>query len=256
MTEISLDEYYDAVVIDTDGEKVGGVGQVFLDEETGEPSWVTVRTGLFGLKESFVPLVDARLEDGQLHVAFKKDFIKDAPRQDPEAPMTVAEEDGLQAYYGTEDEPEKIAAAMGITVEELQARQAQDASPAEVSPDEPVRTADLDEEPVDQEAAPDDATGGQPIIEEDVPADEVPEDSDYPQNPDAQNPDAQNPRADVEEIRQDDGDGLPEGIEPGEHREHVEPEKHVYRHQTDFADEADQDLVEEGERLQEEDRFH
>lgn len=108
MTDISLDQYYDAVVYDSDDEKVGGVGQVFLDETTGQPSWVTVRTGLFGLKENFVPLVDARLEDGKLHVAFTKDFIKDAPKLDPEAPMTVAEEDALQAYYGTEDEPEKI----------------------------------------------------------------------------------------------------------------------------------------------------
>ncbi|MGA4668734.1 PRC-barrel domain-containing protein [Propionibacteriaceae bacterium Y1923] len=111
MTEINLDDYYDAVVFDSNGEKVGGVGQVFLDEETGSPSWVTVRTGLFGLKESFIPLVDHRLEDGVLHVDFTKEFIKDAPRQDPEAPMTVAEEDALQAYYGTEDEPEKIQAA-------------------------------------------------------------------------------------------------------------------------------------------------
>ena len=112
MTEINLDEYYDAVVFDNHGEKVGGVGQVFLDEESGQPSWVTVRTGLFGLKESFVPLVEARLEEGVLHVGFSKDFIKDAPRQDPEAPMTVAEEDALQAYYGTEDEPTKAAEAL------------------------------------------------------------------------------------------------------------------------------------------------
>ncbi|HEY8372100.1 MAG TPA: PRC-barrel domain-containing protein, partial [Pseudonocardiaceae bacterium] len=44
------DEVYDA-----NGEKIGKVGQVYLDDETGQPAWVTVRTGLFGMKESFVP---------------------------------------------------------------------------------------------------------------------------------------------------------------------------------------------------------
>ncbi|MBO1030771.1 PRC-barrel domain-containing protein [Tessaracoccus sp. SD287] len=124
MTEFNLDEYYDAVVFDINGEKVGGVGQVFLDEESGQPSWVTVRTGLFGLKESFVPLVEARLEDGVLHVAFSKEFIKDAPRQDPETPMTVAEEDALQAYYGTEDEPEKVSANLKAQQEAIASGQA------------------------------------------------------------------------------------------------------------------------------------
>ena len=124
MTEFNLDEYYDAVVFDNHGEKVGGVGQVFLDEESGQPSWVTVRTGLFGLKESFVPLVEARLEDGVLHVGFSKDFIKDAPRQDPETPMTVAEEDALQAYYGTEDEPNKVAASLQAQQESIASGQA------------------------------------------------------------------------------------------------------------------------------------
>lgn len=144
MTEINLDEYYDAVVYDNHGEKVGGVGQVFLDEESGQPSWVTVRTGLFGLKESFVPLVEARLDGGVLHVNFSKEFIKDAPRQDPEAPMTVAEEDALQAYYGTEDEPEKVAA-------NLQAQQA--AAGAGQAPADQDEFEEADEEHAAEEAA-------------------------------------------------------------------------------------------------------
>lgn len=111
MSELSLDDYYDAEVYDNEGERVGPVGQVFLDDRTNEPSWVTVRTGLFGLKENFVPLVDATLEDGRLNVAFEKKFIHDAPKQDPDAPLTVGDEDRLQEYYGTEDEPEKISAA-------------------------------------------------------------------------------------------------------------------------------------------------
>jgi hypothetical protein len=28
--------------------KVGGIGQIYLDDVTSEPTWVTVKTGLFG----------------------------------------------------------------------------------------------------------------------------------------------------------------------------------------------------------------
>jgi len=44
-----------------DGDKLGKVGQVYLDDETGKPEWATVQTGLFGTKESFVPLAQADL---------------------------------------------------------------------------------------------------------------------------------------------------------------------------------------------------
>ena len=42
--------------VDNDGDKLGKIGNVYLDDRTGEPAWVTVNTGLFGTKESFVPL--------------------------------------------------------------------------------------------------------------------------------------------------------------------------------------------------------
>ena len=42
ISESDLEKILRATVYDRDGDKVGGVGQVFLDEETGRPSWVTV----------------------------------------------------------------------------------------------------------------------------------------------------------------------------------------------------------------------
>jgi len=45
----------------SDGDKIGKVGQVYLDDETNEPAWATVNTGLFGTSETFVPLSDASL---------------------------------------------------------------------------------------------------------------------------------------------------------------------------------------------------
>ncbi|MEU0098429.1 PRC and DUF2382 domain-containing protein [Streptomyces sp. NPDC006267] len=87
-------------VYDNDGEKVGSVGRVYVDDDTGKPDWITVKTGLFGMKESFVPLAGARRVGSDLHVAHPKDSVKDAPRVDADAHLSVAEEEELYRHYG------------------------------------------------------------------------------------------------------------------------------------------------------------
>jgi uncharacterized protein (TIGR02271 family) len=87
-------------VIDAEGEKIGGVGQIYLDEQTGEPSWVTVKTGLFGTSESFAPLSGASLSGSDVVVTYDKDTVKDAPRVAADGHLTPDEEESLYAYYG------------------------------------------------------------------------------------------------------------------------------------------------------------
>ncbi|MEI7032262.1 PRC and DUF2382 domain-containing protein [Streptomyces pratensis] len=87
-------------VYDNEGEKVGSVGRVYVDDDTGNPDWVTVKTGLFGMKESFVPLAGARRVGSDLHVAHPKESVKDAPRVDADAHLSVAEEEELYRHYG------------------------------------------------------------------------------------------------------------------------------------------------------------
>ena len=53
-------------VYGSDGEKIGRAGQVYLDDQTNEPAWVTTKTGLFGGGESFVPLDQAQVEGDDL----------------------------------------------------------------------------------------------------------------------------------------------------------------------------------------------
>ena len=82
-------------------EKIGKIGQIFVDDETGRPEWVTVHTGLFGTNESFVPVSDGSLQGNDLSVPFGKDQIKDAPNVDPSGGhLSEAEEEQLYAYYG------------------------------------------------------------------------------------------------------------------------------------------------------------
>lgn len=89
-----------AVVIDRDGDKVGKLAQVFLDDRTGEPEWATVNTGLFGTGESFVPLTGATISGDDLQVQFAKDAIKDSPRVDADSHLDESEERELFRYYG------------------------------------------------------------------------------------------------------------------------------------------------------------
>ena len=88
-------------VVGTDGDKIGSVGQIFLDDTTGEPAWVTVKTGLFGTGESFVPLDQAEARGEDIAVPYAKDKVKDAPRvDDAEGHLDPTEERELYAYYG------------------------------------------------------------------------------------------------------------------------------------------------------------
>jgi uncharacterized protein (TIGR02271 family) len=87
-------------VYDESGEKIGSASEVYLDDETGSPEWVTVRTGLFGTKESFVPIRDADLTDDGVRVPISKERVKDAPKIDTDGHLSPQEEQELYRYYG------------------------------------------------------------------------------------------------------------------------------------------------------------
>ena len=100
ITENDLSGVYDGEVLSASGEKIGSVGQIYLDDQSGEPTFVTANTGLFGMSQSFVPLRGARVESGNVIVDFDKTTVKDAPRIDDDGSLSPSEEDQLYAYYG------------------------------------------------------------------------------------------------------------------------------------------------------------
>jgi uncharacterized protein (TIGR02271 family) len=87
-------------VYDQSGDKIGSASEVYLDDESGQPEWVTVKTGLFGTKESFVPIRDADLTDQGVRVSVSKDKVKDAPKVDADGHLSPEEEQELYRYYG------------------------------------------------------------------------------------------------------------------------------------------------------------
>ena len=86
-------------ILSANGDKIGSLSQVYADDDNGQPTWVTARTGLFGTSESFVPLEGARLEGADIVVPYSKDQVKDAPRVDAEGHLDPSEEDRLYEHY-------------------------------------------------------------------------------------------------------------------------------------------------------------
>jgi uncharacterized protein (TIGR02271 family) len=84
----------------SDGEKIGTIGQVYLDNSSGQPAWATVKTGLFGTNESFVPLEQAEQIDDGIRVPYGKDQVKGAPNIESDRELSEQEEDQLYSYYG------------------------------------------------------------------------------------------------------------------------------------------------------------
>jgi uncharacterized protein (TIGR02271 family) len=80
ITEQDITTVIGSNAVDNDGDKLGKVGQIYLDDQTGRPEWATVNTGLFGTHETFVPLADATVSGGTLQVPYEKAKVKDAPR--------------------------------------------------------------------------------------------------------------------------------------------------------------------------------
>jgi len=103
LTQDQIQSITGGTVTDGSGSKIGKVGQVYLDDRTGQPDWVTVSTGLFGTSESFVPLQGAVVEGDTLRVAYTKEQVKDAPRVDTDGHLSEEEEQRLYRHYGLDD---------------------------------------------------------------------------------------------------------------------------------------------------------
>jgi sporulation protein YlmC with PRC-barrel domain len=100
ITEAQLDQVMGSTVYDRDGDKIGQVGQVYLDDDSGQPSWMTVNTGLFGTSESFVPLAQAELEERGVRVPYEKAHVKGAPHAADDGHLDEAQQDELYRHYG------------------------------------------------------------------------------------------------------------------------------------------------------------
>ncbi|MGE0306782.1 MAG: PRC and DUF2382 domain-containing protein [Acidimicrobiia bacterium] len=87
-------------LVDSQGSKIGTIEEIYLDEDTAQPEWLAVRTGLFGTKLSFVPLRGATAQGNTLMCPWTKDQVKDAPRAEADGQLSQHEEAALYQHYG------------------------------------------------------------------------------------------------------------------------------------------------------------
>jgi Domain of unknown function (DUF2382)/PRC-barrel domain len=96
----SVRSWQGATMVDADGDKIGAIESIYVDDQTGEPEWALVTTGLFGTKSSFVPLAQASGSGDQVQVPYGRQLVKDAPRVDTDQHLSEAEEQELWRHYG------------------------------------------------------------------------------------------------------------------------------------------------------------
>jgi uncharacterized protein (TIGR02271 family) len=85
-----------------DGERIGKIDEIYLDTETDQPEWALVTTGLFGTRQSFVPISRASRAGDGISVPFDKATVKDAPSVDPDGRLSEREEQELYRHYGVD----------------------------------------------------------------------------------------------------------------------------------------------------------
>jgi len=84
----------------SDGAKIGKIVDVYESTDGGqEGTFVTVHTGMFGGKASFVPLSKASMQGENVVVPYDKALVKDAPQVEADQDLTSAEEERLYQHY-------------------------------------------------------------------------------------------------------------------------------------------------------------
>jgi sporulation protein YlmC with PRC-barrel domain len=99
-TETEAYEWHGRTIVDSDGEKIGKVSEIYLDDRTEKPEWATVSSGLFGGQSHFVPLVGATSDGENIRARVTMEQVKDAPGIDRDAHLSEQEEAQLFEHYG------------------------------------------------------------------------------------------------------------------------------------------------------------
>ncbi len=94
-----VEEIIGKTAYDSQHNKVGTVQDIYEDQNSHEPTWMTVSTGFMGAKQTFVPLSLAHATDDELIIETSKDAIDDAPKVSVNDELTVDDEQILYKYY-------------------------------------------------------------------------------------------------------------------------------------------------------------
>jgi PRC-barrel domain protein len=85
----------------SDRDKLGTIEDIYLDRESGEPEWMTLKTGLSGGHLSFVPLAEARRDGDTIAVPYDKATVRTLRASTPTASSPRARRPACTATTGS-----------------------------------------------------------------------------------------------------------------------------------------------------------
>lgn len=91
----------DRTVIDSLGDRIGKIEDVYYDEQTAQPEWALVNTGMLGDRHNFVPLPKVRtVGEDVIQVPYTEEQIRNAPAISAREELSMDQERQLYEYYG------------------------------------------------------------------------------------------------------------------------------------------------------------
>jgi uncharacterized protein (TIGR02271 family) len=100
-------------IVDSAGEKIGSIKEIYEDGRTGKPEWALVTSGLFGSRSHFIPLAGANPDGEQVAVSVTKEQVKTAPSIEGDGQLSEQEEQRLFEHYGVPYTQEGSVTAQG-----------------------------------------------------------------------------------------------------------------------------------------------
>jgi len=99
-SEWNVAEWHSKMLVDRDGEKIGKLQDVYVDVETDEPQFGTVKEGFIGRHLTFVPLGGSKVGPDELQVPVSKEQVKSAPNIEQHGEeLSQADESALYHHY-------------------------------------------------------------------------------------------------------------------------------------------------------------
>src|SRR5215212_3219179 len=97
------EKYEDYKVYDNQGERIGKVDDLFVDE-TDREEYIGVKMGFLGLKSTLIPMDIVRVNEGErtIEVSDSKDHVRNAPSFDDDEDITPDYEDRIRSHFGLE----------------------------------------------------------------------------------------------------------------------------------------------------------
>ncbi|BAC19500.1 hypothetical protein HMPREF0290_0176 [Corynebacterium efficiens YS-314] len=102
MVQRNIHDLANATAYDRNGDKLGSVKEVYINDASGQPDFVEVGHGLFGMSSSVVPLRGHQLAGEELRLAFTKDRISDAPDFNSDEHLSESDQQTIYRHYGLE----------------------------------------------------------------------------------------------------------------------------------------------------------